>query len=181
VIGRLAKRYARALLELAREESRLEPTGEELVRVVAAFEEPRLRPLLLSPAIDPAARLATSKAVVAALGLSKIVGSLVGLLAERNRIPLLPDVSRWYETLLDEELDRVRVTIRTATPLGAAQRTEVTDLARRLTGRREVLATTEVDADLIGGVVLDVGGTVYDGSIRTQLARLTLAMAESGA
>jgi F-type H+-transporting ATPase subunit delta len=181
VIGRLAKRYARALLEIAREDGALEALGEELNRTVAAFEEPRLRPLVLNPVIDAGARLQTAKAVAAALRVSKTVENLVGLLAERDRLGILPDVARWYEALVDADLGRARATIRSAAPLGAGERTELIELARRITGRREVIAATEVDPELLGGVVLDVGGTVYDGSLKTQLARLMKDMAEGGA
>jgi len=180
VTGRLAKRYARALFELARENGTLEISGEELGRVVAAFEEPRLRLLVLSPAIAADARVQTAKAVAGALGLSKPLTNLVALLAERDRLVILPDIARWYESFLDEELGRARITIRSAAPLSLAERNELVELARRLTGRRDIVATTEVDAELIGGVVLDVGGTVYDGSVRTQLARLTKEMTEGG-
>jgi F-type H+-transporting ATPase subunit delta len=179
--GRLAKRYARAMVELAREQNMLAPWSDELARVAAAFEEPRLRPLLLSPAIEHEARVRTATAVAAALGVSAMVGNLVGVLAERNRVALLPDVVRWYDSFLDDALDRARITIRSAAPLSPAERNELVELARRLTGRREILASTEVDADLLGGIVLDIGGTVYDGSVRTQLARLTKDMAERGA
>jgi len=89
----------------------------------------------------------------------------------------LPD---GYDTLLDDELGRVRVAIRSATALSAVERNELIELARRLTDRQEILAATELDSELIGGVVLDIGGTVYDGSLRTQLARLTREMAEGG-
>jgi F0F1-type ATP synthase delta subunit len=65
--------------------------------------------------------------------------------------------------------------------LSTAERNELVELARRLTERREILASTEVDGDLLGGIVLDIGGTVYDGSMRTELARLTKDMAERGA
>ena len=181
MIGRLAKRYARALLELAREERTLETSGAELARAAAAFDEPRLRPLVLSPAIDAQARLRTAKAVVEALRLSRTVAGLVGLLAERDRLPILPEVARWYDNLVDDELDRARITIRSAAPLSIPERNELIELSRRLSGRREIVATTEVDADLLGGAVLDIGGTVYDGSLRAQLARLTKEMAESGA
>jgi F-type H+-transporting ATPase subunit delta len=181
VNGRLGKRYARALLELARGEDALTTAGDELARAVAAFEEPRLRPLLLSPAIDAATRLGTARSVVGALGLSKTVGNLIVLLAERDRLPILPDVGRWYEELLDEELGRARVVIRSAAPLSGVERTALLELARRLTGRREVIATSDVDPELLGGVVLDAGGTVYDGSLRTQLVRLSKEMAEGGA
>jgi F-type H+-transporting ATPase subunit delta len=178
--GRLGRRYARALFELAREERNLQGCGEELARAVTAFEEPRLRPVCLSPALPRSTRLRNTQQVIAALGLSKTVGNLIALLAGRDRLALLPDVARWYEVMLDDELGRARVAIRSAAPLGAAQRSEVVELARRLTGRGEVLATTEVEPDLLGGVVLDVGGTVYDGSLRAQLVRLSKEMAERG-
>ncbi|HLY38700.1 MAG TPA: ATP synthase F1 subunit delta [Candidatus Binatia bacterium] len=179
--GRLAKRYARAVFELAREDGTFAAVAEELGAVAATFEEPRLHPFVLNPAIDPAARLRTARAVAGALGVSRTVANLVALLAERNRLVLLAEIARWYETFLDDELGRARVTIRCAAPLSPAERNEVVELARRLTGRREVLPTTEVDPELLGGVTLDIGGTVYDGSLKTQLARLTKDMAEGGA
>src|SRR5438046_2019689 len=168
------------VLALAREDGSLEATGEELNRAAATFDEPRLRPLVLSPVIDAAARLRTARGVAEALGLSPAVRNLIGLLAERDRLALLPDLARWYDTLLDDELGRTRVAIRSATALSAAERNELIALARRLTGHERILAATELDPELIGGVVLDVGGTVYDGSLRTQLARLTKEMAEGG-
>jgi F-type H+-transporting ATPase subunit delta len=180
VTGRLAKRYARALLDLAREEGTLAPTAEELARAAATFEEPRLRPLLLSPAIDAGTRRRTTRAVLEALRLSKTVTNLISLLAERDRLPILGDVARWYEELLDRELGRARVTIRSAAPLSTSERSALVELARRLTRSREVVATTEVDPELLGGIILDAAGTVYDGSIRTQLARLSREMAERG-
>ena len=178
--GRLAKRYARALLALAREVGALEAMGEELNRAAATFDEPRLGPVVLSPAIDARARLRTATGVADALGLSPMVRNLIGLLAERDRLAILPDLARWFEALLDDELGRVRITIRSATPLSAGERTELVELARRLTGRQEILAATNLDPELLGGVVLDIGGTVYDGSLRTQLARLTKEMAVGG-
>jgi F-type H+-transporting ATPase subunit delta len=179
--GSLPKRYARALLELVRADDAAAAAGDELGQAAAAFSEPRLRPLVMSPIIDAAARLKIVKAVVAALGLSKAVGNFVALLAERDRLSILPDVARWYDALLDEELGRARAVIRSAAPLSPAERSALVELARRLTGCREVIATTSVDPELLGGVVLDVGGTVYDGSVQTQLVRLSKEMAEGGA
>jgi F-type H+-transporting ATPase subunit delta len=181
VIGRLGRRYARAVLDLARGEGSLEATGEELGRALAVFEEPRLRPLLLSPAIEASARHRTARSVVEALRLSRTVGNLILLLAERDRLPILPDLLRAYEALVDDEVGRARVTIHSAVPLGAAEKSDLVELARRLTKRREVLATTEMDPDLLGGIVVDAGGTVYDGSVRAQLARLSKEMAGAGA
>jgi F-type H+-transporting ATPase subunit delta len=180
VSGRLAKRYARALSDLAREQGSLEASGDELNRAVATFEEPRLQVVVNSPAIDAEVRFETATRVASALGLSKSVSNLIALLAERGRLQILPDVARWYEDLIDQELGRARVTIRSAAPLGGAEKNEIIELAKRLTSSREVVAATEVDPDLLGGVILDVGGVVYDGSLRAQLARLTKDMAEGG-
>lgn len=178
--GRLAKRYARALRDLAREQGALEAYGEELNRAVATFEEPRLQVIVNSPAIDAEVRFGTATKVAASLGLSKSISNLIALLAERERLHLLPEVARWYENLVDQELGRARVTIRSAAPLGATEKSEIMELAKRLTKSKDVLAVTEVDPELIGGVILDVGGVVYDGSLRAQLARLTREMAEGG-
>src|SRR4029077_15864589 len=101
------------------------------------------------------------------------VANLIALLAERDRLTLLPDVARWYETLLDARIGRARVRIRSAMPLSAGDKNDLVELARRLTGRREVVAATDVDPELLGGVVIDAGGTVYDGSIKAQLERLS--------
>ena len=176
---RLAKRYARAVFSLTRDA--LISTAEELGRVAAVLEEPRLKLVLRSPAVDASARLRIARQVTAALGLSSGVGNLLCLLAERDRLDVLPDIAAAYEQLVDDALGRARALIRSATPLSGAEKNDLVELSRRLTGRREVLATTEVDAELLGGVVLDIDGTVYDGSLRAQLVRLSKQMAEGRA
>jgi F-type H+-transporting ATPase subunit delta len=172
VTGSIARRYARALLDLAREDDALDGIGADLGRAAAAFEEPRLRAVVLNPGIDAAARRRIVREVVLALGLSTTVANAVRLMADRDRLPILSDVARAYDALVDDALGRTRVRIRAAAPLTPADNAALTDLARRLVGGRQVLVATEVDAELIGGVVLDAAGTVYDGSVRTQLARL---------
>lgn len=179
--GGLARRYARALLELARESGSLAAAGQELEAVAAAFDEPRLRAVVLNPAVEARARRKVVSGVVGALGVSPWVGNLVRLLADRDRLPLLPQVAQAYDALVDAEVGRTRVRIRSAAPLGATEKAELTDLTKQLVGAREVLVTTEVDAELLGGLILDAAGTVWDGSVRTQLARMSKDMAGSGA
>jgi len=181
VTGRLARRYARALLDLAHADGTLEATGEDLARGAAAFAEPRLRAVVLSPAIDGVVRGRIASEVIAGLGVSRTVASLLRLLAQHERLRLVGEVAKAYEALVDEQLGRARVLVRSAVALAAGERAELTELARRLTGRREVLLTTEVDPELLGGVVLAAGATVYDGSIRTQLLRFGREIAERGA
>jgi F-type H+-transporting ATPase subunit delta len=180
VTGNLARRYARALLDLARESGTLDASGKEVADAAAVFSEPRLRAVVLNPAIEGGARRRIVGEVVAALGVSSHVGNLVKLLADRGRLQLLGEVSQAYEVLVDHELGRTRARIRSAAPLGAAEKTELTELAKRLVHTDDVIVDTEVDPELLGGVVLDIGGTVWDGSLRTQLARMSTQMAESG-
>lgn len=175
--GSLGRRYARAVLQLVRETGTLAETGDELGHVAATFAMPVLREVLLNPGIEIQARRTITDRVIARLGVSRTVGNLVRLLADRDRLAILPDVARAYEELVDRELGRARVRIRTATALTDAQVTELTELARRLTGSAAVVVTTAIDPELVGGVVLDVHGTVYDGSVKTQLARLAERMA----
>ncbi|HEV7732307.1 MAG TPA: ATP synthase F1 subunit delta [Candidatus Binatia bacterium] len=174
--GGLGKRYARALFELAQEAGTFDTVGQELASAVATFEEPRLRAVVLNPGIDASARQGIVRDVVAALGVSSNVGNFVRLLADRDRLGLLDAVATAYEAMVDEAMGRRRVRMRSAMPLTAAEKTELTELARKLVGG-EVLVSTEVDPELIGGVELDIGGTVYDGSVRTQLARMSSEMA----
>jgi F-type H+-transporting ATPase subunit delta len=180
VTGSLARRYARALFELARESGTVAAAGEELARAASTFAEPTIASVVLNPGIAAAARRAMVGRVVDRLGMSATVGNLIRLLADRDRLRLLPDVVRAYEWFVDRELGRARVAIRSATALSDTQRTELEGLARRLTASREVVASVAVDPDLLGGVVLDVGGTVYDGSVKTQLERLADRMAGTG-
>jgi F-type H+-transporting ATPase subunit delta len=177
VSGGLGRRYARAILALAQEQGSAAAVGDEIERLAATFEDPELRAVLLSPAIDAGSRRKIAINVVASLGVSKLVANFVALLADRGRLPILPDVARSYERLLDQRLGRTRVRLVSATALGAAEKAELIELAKRLTGSAEAIVTTGVDAELVGGVVLDAAGTVYDGSVRTQLARLSKEMA----
>ena len=94
---------------------------------------------------------------------------------------MLPDVARAYELLVDRELGRARVTIRSAEQLEPEQLAALEALAKRLTGASLIVLSTKVDSELIGGVTLAVGGTVYDGSVKTQLERLADKMVRAGA
>ena len=177
--GSIGRRYARALLALARDEGRLEAAGGELAAVAAVFADERLAALVGNPTLGASGRRDIAERVLAAVSASTTVGNLVRLLAERERLAELPDVARAYASLVDRELGRVQVAIRSATALSDAVREELAAITRRLSGK-DVVVSSEVDPELLGGIVLDVGGTVYDGSVRTQLERMKRSMTEGG-
>lgn len=176
--GSLGRRYARALLPLAKQAGRLEEAGAELHVLARVFAEPRLAAIIVNPTLGAAARRDLTEGVLAAAGTSTMVANLVRILVQRDRLTHLPDIARAYDALLDRELNRVRVGVRSAAPLPEAVEAEIAALARRLAGK-DVIMSSEVDPELLGGVVLDVGGTVYDGSVRTRLARMSRTMAGS--
>jgi F-type H+-transporting ATPase subunit delta len=175
--GSLGRRYARALLSLAKETGRLDETGDELRTIATVFAEPRLATIVANPILGATGRRAIADRVLAAAKPAVNVANLVRLLAQRERLALLPEVVRAYDALLDRELGRVRVGIRTAAPLSDEMEREIVALARRLAGK-DVVVSTGVAPDLVSGVVLDVGGTVYDGSVSTRLVRMSRSMAE---
>ena len=175
MIGGLARRYARALLWLAREEAALESTGEDLAKVALAFGDDHLKQVLENPALGASVRDQLGQRVTAALGVSKTVANTVRLLGQRDRLNIIGDLDRSYRELLDKELGRTRVIVRSAVPLAAPELTQIEELARRL-AQQAVVLSAEVDPSLIGGAVLDVGGVVYDGSIQTQLRRMAETM-----
>ena len=179
--GSLGRRYAQAVIDLARERGALAAVGEELSRAATTFTQEDLRSLVQNPGIGAAARRDIVGQVVERLGLSAIVADLIRLLAARDRIDVLPDVARAYERLVDRELGRARVAIHSAVALAPEQLTALEGLAKKLTGATVVVVSTKVDPELIGGVTLAVGGTVYDGSVKTQLERLADKMVRAGA
>ncbi|HXJ34956.1 MAG TPA: ATP synthase F1 subunit delta [Candidatus Eisenbacteria bacterium] len=179
--GGLGRRYAQALIGLARDGGTLVTAGEELARAAATFATPELRNVVINPGVAAVRRRAVVDATVTKLGVSTIVGNLIRLLGDRDRLAVLDDVARAYDALVDRELGRARVKIRSVTKLTDVQIAELEQLARRLTGKSQIVVSTEIDPALIGGVVLDASGTVYDGSVKTQLARLAGSMAGEGA
>jgi F-type H+-transporting ATPase subunit delta len=99
------------------------------------------------------------------------VRKLLVLLADRDRLGIVPDLLAVYRERLMEHQQVVRAEVTTAAPLTAERVTQIEQKLAALTGRK-VDMTTSVDPAIIGGVVTRIGSTVYDGSIATQLAKL---------
>jgi F-type H+-transporting ATPase subunit delta len=163
-----ANRYAKALLDV------LYPAGaetglEQLLKFSALLSaQPQLRQLLENPTIAADRRKAVFGQIANALAFDSMVRNFLGLLIERNRLDLLDDVVSAYRKLLDEKLGLVRARVTSATPLDSVQQRALTETLENVTGK-QVRVELAVDPALIGGVVAQVGSTIYDGSIRQQL------------
>ena len=169
---RTARRYARALLELGLSEGKHEQYGNELEAVLQAIKQSReARWLLENPGYTAAQRHHAVDALAETLRLSPTVVNFLRLLVDRQRTTALADMVRAYRDMLDKEQGRVRATVTSAHELGEDELSRVREAIARMTGRNIVLEA-KTDPSLIGGVVTQVGATMLDGSLRTQLERM---------
>ncbi|MBI2544446.1 MAG: F0F1 ATP synthase subunit delta [Candidatus Rokubacteria bacterium] len=149
-----ARRYAKALFQVAREARRLDAVGDELANVLEVLAaDRRLEEFLSRPWIKGATKRSVAAAVAERLGGSPLVRDFVGLVAQRGRMDHLAEIARAYRSLLDAERGRLAV--------GLA----------RIAGK-EVIVEGSVDARLLGGFVAQIGSLVLDGSLDGQLTRM---------
>ncbi|PYQ76603.1 MAG: ATP synthase F1 subunit delta [Acidobacteria bacterium] len=174
-----ATRYARALLDVGvKEKADLEQVEQELAQFVDLFKQnPLLEKVLLNPAVPVPRKRAAVAELVARAKPAGIVGKLLTLLADRDRLVLLPDLVASYRERLLDYRKIVRAEVTTAAPLGGDRAKALESSLARVTGRSVVL-DTRVDASIIGGVVARVGSTVYDGSVTRQLEKIKERLVE---
>jgi F-type H+-transporting ATPase subunit delta len=175
-----ALRYARALLDVAvREKADLEQIQDELSQFADLFtQHPTLEKVLLNPAVPvPRKRAAISELLLRAK-VSAILARLLALLADRDRLVLLPDLLVAYRERLLEHRHVVRADVTTAAPLAADRAQAIQSGLAKVTGRTVTLSTN-VDPSIIGGVVARVGSTVYDGSVARQLEKMKKRLVEA--
>ncbi|HXK24872.1 MAG TPA: ATP synthase F1 subunit delta [Myxococcota bacterium] len=167
-----ARRYARALFALAQEGGAIEPVRAELRRIAAQLEEtPELRTALFRPLHPIAERRAVLRGVAQLQSLSRDVQNFLLLLIDQRRIVDFEAIIAEYDRLADEAAGRLAAEVVAASPLRDDQRER---LRRALSARvgSDVELAVKVDPALIGGAIAKVGGLVFDGSLRTQLAQL---------
>jgi len=167
----VSRRYAKALFALAKEAAAVEPTAAELERVSTLAAEPSVNAVLSSPLMSPAHRLAFAKTLASEVAASPLLTHFICLLADHQRLAELPAIHRYFQDLLDQHLGRVRVTIRSPGLLSPQQQNDLVAAFAQVTGK-QVMPTVAIDPELLGGVVVEAEGKVYDGSVRTQLANL---------
>ncbi|MCL5044734.1 MAG: ATP synthase F1 subunit delta [Deltaproteobacteria bacterium] len=168
--SRAARRYARALLELGDgEPARLAAWGEELGRLAETFEAAELRAVVFSPELSQERRLGLLARVSELLGLSYPVRSLAAVAARHGRLAEMGAIADAYAALLDQMLGRTRARLSFAQAPSDREVQEVVRALERLTGKT-VLATVALDPALVGGVVAEVEGKIYDASLAGMLA-----------
>ena len=172
ITNSIARRYAKALVQLATEEGGVEKFHAELTAIDTVLAENRnLWVILVSPAYRIEAKLEMMRELVAKMELSATVANFLLLVLEKNRLNYLPQIVVCYGMFADELSGVVRPTLSSAMPLDAGQVEEIKGTLEKYTGKRVVLKV-EVDPALIGGVVTRIGDMAFDGSLKTQLTRI---------
>jgi F-type H+-transporting ATPase subunit delta len=167
-----ARRYAKALFSLAREEDRVDPIRGELdalSRLLEAHAE--LREAIFRPLHPGAQRGAALRAVCERLGAGATVQNFCAFLVDQRRVIDFEAIREAYGRLADVAAGRTRARVVSARPLRDAQRERLRRALCARTGQ-EIELEESVDPALVGGAVASVGSLVFDGSLRTQLERL---------
>lgn len=180
--GAAAGRYARALFDVVlKEGGDVEKAQADFQQFVDLFaQHPVLATTLANPAIPASKKQAVAKALIERAGtISPVVGKMILLLADRDRMALLPEIARNYGERLMDHQKIIRGQVTTAIALPPDKLRALEQGLQAATGRKVVLET-KVDPSIIGGVITRLGSTVYDGSVTTQLQKMKQSLIEAG-
>ncbi len=175
----IANRYVSALAEVVAEnDSGI--TVEQALQQLDAFaslldESPQLANVLKSPAVQPADKQALVEEIGERIGLSKLIRNFLHVVVEHRRIVLFDELLEGFRLWLDEYRDRVQIEVRVATGIGEDNKTVLEQRFKQLTGK-DVQATYIMDSAVLGGSIVRIGSTVYDGSVRSALSSLATSM-----
>jgi F-type H+-transporting ATPase subunit delta len=168
----LAKRYAKALVEIGQEQDALERYGADLAGVCQLVDASwDFREVLISPVFTKEDKKTIAGGILEKLGTDPLVTNFIYLLIDRKRIDQLAGIEKAFRSAVDDINGITRGQVTSAEPLGDDSLQRVTEALSHISGKR-VLVTTAVDASMIGGLVARVGDMVFDGTIRTQLNQL---------
>mgnify|MGYP001828874919 CR=1 FL=1 len=175
---KLATRYAKALLAAMPDPATRERIAAFLQALGSTLETSRaVADALKDPATPPSARLRVLQDLARTQQMPEPFDEFLATLVDHGRIQQLPTIAEVYRELREAEVGIVAATITTASPMTPELEQRARRALETMTGKR-VRLTVEVDADLIGGAVTQIGSMVYDGSLRTQLESLRREMAQ---
>ena len=172
ISGSIARRYAKALLSIGVDQNSYEALGTELGRMASLMESSsELATALVSPVFPHSQRRAILRDILGRLGATKMFENFVLLLVDHNRIGALGSIAREYATLADAQAGRVRARVTSARALGESEATRIKVALEKRTGKKVIMERRE-DPAMLGGLTVQIGDVVYDGSVRNQLATI---------
>ena len=168
----IARRYAKALVNLAEKENELDNAGKNLTAITEVYKEnSELRQVLSDTKVSSRVKQEILKDVLNTIKTSKLVDTFSRYLLAKRRIDILPDIERAFNLLLQEKLGRIEANVTAAYEL---PKETVKKLVNAISGYsgKEVKVNVAIDPSIIGGMVTRIGSTVIDGSIKTHLNKI---------
>ena len=163
------QRYAQAIFELALENQQLEQWDQDLRLAADVLGDDEFALFLGHADVPQERKISAIESVLS--DAHPLVQNLVSLLVSRGGVAAMRDVQEGYSQLLDEHLGRQRAEVTTAVPLEPAELERITEFVRQLVGR-EVVLTTRVDENILGGLIVQIGDQLLDGSAASGLERM---------
>ena len=168
----VAERYAAALADVAAEQKNSDAVKRELQAFVEAFFSiPDLRNALESPSLSGDVKRRVIAEICSKMGINSAVRNFMYLVVDHRRTEMLPEIQEAFREELNARLGIVEAEVTSARELSAGEKKELTSVLEKRTGKK-VEARFQEDRELLGGAVVRLGSTIYDGSVRDQLNRL---------
>ncbi len=165
----LARRYAKALIDLAREQGKVDEVGEDLAKITKVFSESHdLANAFSDPTVSTQVKGEVLEKVLEKSNIQNLTLKFLQVLLEKHRILGLKEINQAYTEYADNLANRMRARVVTAVPLDKDEEKNVRAALERMSGK-EVVVEMEVDESLLGGMVAYMDGQVYDGSLSNQL------------
>ena len=175
--GSLARRYAKALMQLGEEQKNYEKVGQELRHLAKAMAtSAELATTLSNPVFPRDDRRKVLEALLLKIGASVTVKNFSLLLLDRERVSAIPAISRELDVMIDERVGRIAAEVTSATLLNPSQEADIRKQLEKLSGKKVDMKVAQ-NPELLGGVVAKLGDVVYDGSLRTQLQQIRDSLA----
>jgi len=174
VFSRYARAFADVVVERKLDPRKVEDELAAFVRIVESV--PDLRTVWESPSVDARQKHAVLDKIVARIAGSRLLRNFIAVLIDHRRMAALPEIARQFELELNERLGLADAEVTSARELSDSEKRALEARVGQVTGKK-VRARYKTDAKVLGGAVVKVGSTIYDGSIRGQLEKLKQELA----
>ncbi len=169
--------YANAMADIALAQGAGEPAAKQLHEFGAAYaQSAELRTFLASPAVSVEAKHAVIEKMVARLGASKIIRNFLFVLTDHRRTQLIPEAIATFHQVIRQRQGVAEAEVSSAVELSAGQKNELAATLARVTGK-QIETKYALDPALLGGAVVRIGDTIYDGSLRSRLNEMRARLA----
>jgi F-type H+-transporting ATPase subunit delta len=176
-------RYARALAAVVSDQKlNVVATQGELNDFADTLDaSAELREVLADPSLPEPQKLKVLDAIAAKAGMSRTVRNFIAVITNHQRLHEMRSMVESFATIIDEQASVAEAEVVSARTLDENNRRLLEEKIAKLTGSQKVHATYSEDAALLGGAVVTIGSTVYDGSVRSQLTQLKERLVVAGA